>query len=654
MILSLLISWLFILVSFPAFQDDGLDLRVTAGFDRLYKEGAAVPIIVNASNNGLPIEGEIRVRVGRENGITYTAPVSLPTQSVKRVPLYVHLPAFAGDLSVELVSNDRVLLSAPVNRLNLVGREDLLYSVVSADPGALAYLETITGGRPDAAVAFLDLADLPDVSSAWNALDVLILDDIDTSRLTTGQQAALQAWVENGGQLVVTGGPGGLQTASGVPDLLPVEVAAIDTIADIPALSDFAGVPFRDPGPYIITGSTLGKGVLVIGEGELPILARRAVGQGRVHFLALDPKLAPFVAWEGAETVWNEILADLPVPPPWGLGIQDNYSATQAVASVPGLRLPSVWQLIFFLVIYIVIIGPVNFLVLKRLNRRELAWITIPALVLLFTLLTLLTSFRTRGNSATLLKMAAAYGSIEADRITTDTLIGLYSPRRGVYDLSMPYDSTAFPLEQGFGVLPGSGNLDAIDRSSEVLLRNIRTDTGEIATYLASTHQPRPLLHAAARIVDDGRTIEVTIRHDGDMVFEDAVLIYGQDQLALGDLQPGEEMTQRLPLSAGVSSVPTPDPLFAAGSFAPNPLVNDPSYILGTTNYFNDPEVFARWQLVQSLYDTSGLSQAVPPDPAEAITLAGWMAESTLPVEINTDNLEQMATTLYLLEVSVR
>lgn len=653
MIRTLFLAWLWVVLSLPVAQEPGLSLSAAAGFDRLYKETVAVPVVVTARNDGPTLEGEIRVTVGDGNSPVYSAPVSLPTQSDKRIPLYVHVPALSRQLTVQLVSDNQVLATAPVNPLNLVGRDDLLYGVVSSNPGSLAYLETVTGGRPDAAVAYLALEDLPDVSSAWNALDILVLDDVDTSRLSAAQSAGLQAWIESGGQLVVTGGPGGLPTAAGVADLLPVTVTGSDTIADLPALSEFGGVPFSSRGPYVIAGSRLVEGESLIQQEDVPILAYRPVGLGGVYFLALDPKAVPMAGWPGAERVWGLIADQVPQPPPWGNGIQDGFTATQAVSAIPGLSLPSALQLALFLLIYIAVIGPINFLVLKRLNRRELAWVTIPLLVLLFSALTLLTSFRTRGDSATLVQTAAAYGSIRAERLRTQTAIGLYSPRRNQYNLALPYDSVAFPLGQGFGSLQGEANLAAFERAGDLTLRDIRTDTGEIATFMADAHLPRPAISAEAALTDEGRTVVVMLRNDDQATFEDAVLIYGENQIALGDIAPGEERTQRLPLATGVSAVPTPDPLFAGGSIQPNPLVNDPSYILGTSDYFNDPAVFPRWQLIQSLYYNSSTGLTTLPDPAETVTLGGWIAESRLPVEIDAANAQQSQTTLYLLEIPV-
>lgn len=290
MSLQFILARLFLLLALPAAQENPIRLNAQAGFDGIYEESAPVSVFVSVRNDGAAVEGEIQVisPVGGEE-LIYSAPVSLPAGADKRVPLVVQLLPFAGEVTVRLVGEQGVLAESKSNRLTVIGQDQLLYGVVSSDPGALAFLETIPGRRSDAAVAFLDLADLPEVSSAWNALDVLVLDDIDTSRLTVGQKEALRAWIESGGQLVVTGGPGGPQTAAGVAELMPVTVSGVTTVDDLPTLSEFVGSSLVSSGPYVLT--TTGDpspGEALINEGEHILLAGQTLGRGRVTFLALQ------------------------------------------------------------------------------------------------------------------------------------------------------------------------------------------------------------------------------------------------------------------------------------------------------------------------------------------------------------------------------
>ncbi len=650
--------WLAALLLRPAAQDGGLSLSARAGFDGLYKEMDAVPVFVSVRNDGPPIEGEIRIAVDSMSGgpVVYSAPVSLPTGSDKRVALYIDVLTFTGDLNVQLVSDETVVATADSNPLIMTMRHHLLYGVITSDPSGLAFLETVSGSRTDADVAFLDLADLPDVSIAWRALDVLVLDDVDTSRLTAGQLTALRAWLENGGQLVVTGGPGGPKTAAAVADLLPVTVGGVESADDLPALSAFGGVAFNAPGPYTLTGSSLRAGELLIHQDGLPILAHTPLGLGGVTFLALDPKLAPLAGWRGHAAVWESIAALTSTPGPYANGIQDGYAATQAASSIPGLRLPSVGQLLLFLFVYTLVIGPINFLVLRRLRRRELAWVTIPVLVLLFSAITFFTSFRSRGGAVLQNEMSVAYGSVEAERVRTQSIVGLYSPQRGRYDLSLPYDTTAFPLTGQFGSVGLVSNLAAIVRAGDLTLREVRADTGEVVAFLVDAHRPRPPLSATARLVDDGRAVAVTVRNDGALTLENAVLLYGDQQRQLDDLAPGAAREAQLPVTVlgPPGATPTPDPYMPSAVLVPSPLINDPTYILGTPDYFSDPNVYARWQLVQSLYNYSDTSPVQQTDPTKSIILAGWLPDSDQPIDLGDVATTRSAATLVLLEIPVR
>ena len=52
--------------------------------------------------------------------------------------------------------------------------------------------------------------------------------------------------------------------------------------------------------------------------------------------------------------------------------------SSAAVANLPSLALPPITGLLVLLLGYIILVGPVNYLILSRLDRREWAWITVP------------------------------------------------------------------------------------------------------------------------------------------------------------------------------------------------------------------------------------------------------------------------------------
>ena len=125
--------------------------------------------------------------------------------------------------------------------------------------------------------------------------------------------------------------------------------------------------------------------------------------------------------------------------------------------------------------------------------------------------------------------------------------------------------------------------------------------------------------------------------------------------MQLNDLPPGEERETRLPLSVLLPGMtPTPDPFVPGGVTLPNPLINDPTFILGTTDYFNDPVTYPRWQLLQSFYSYSETGPPATADPTQMVTLAGWLPGGGQPIDAGDAAMTHSTVTLVLLEVPVR
>ena len=105
------------------------------------------------------------------------------------------------------------------------------------------------------------------------------------------------------------------------------------------------------------------------------------------------------------------------------------------------------FQLCGFLAIYIIVIGPLNYLVLKRLGRRELAWLTIPCLlIIVYSVVAYLTGFSLRGTQATINRLALVQVWPGTDQAQVDGVIGVLAPRRAIYNL--PYGGMTLGMRE--------------------------------------------------------------------------------------------------------------------------------------------------------------------------------------------------------------
>jgi hypothetical protein len=111
-----------------------------------------------------------------------------------------------------------------------------------------------------------------------------------------------------------------------------------------------------------------GANVLVEQDGVL-LLVEKQIGFGKVFYLAADPNLQPLSGWDGMNKIYDHLLAFKSPKPPWADAAWDSYQANNALATLPELALPSYVYVCCWL--GILLIGPVNYLVLRRINGRN-------------------------------------------------------------------------------------------------------------------------------------------------------------------------------------------------------------------------------------------------------------------------------------------
>lgn len=650
-------------------NERGITLTVRAGFDGFHKGEGWLPVQVTLANNGPPLEGELVVE-NRVERTAYRLPVSLPTQSNKRLEFPAYAITAASGLRISLEENGEEIAAALSNPLkSLPSQSGLLFGVVSTRPDALEFLEKVTGVRTGAGVAFLTIDELPAASPLWRDLDVLILNDVDSNRLSAGQRAALESWLRLGGQLVVTGGAGWQKSTTAVAEWLPVTVTGSRSVEDLPALARAAGEPFRDPGPYVVAESTLRSGELLVHEDGLPLLARRPLGRGMVYFLALDPQFAPLDDWDGSPALWTPVANAVPREAIWESGFANEAMAGDAVSTLPALILPSALLLGCFVGLYVLLVGPGNYFLLRRMRRRELAWVTIPSAIVVFSLIAYVIGLQFKGNSAVVNQMSIVSGRVGVTTGEVTAAVAVYSPRRQAYDIFFEEDVLLHSLDS---YISGFSDDDlVIEGGGATILRNTLIDVGGVATYQARAQRPLPAIEGEVTLGSAGSATElnITVENGAGFPLENAMLLIGGRAISLGEIAPGQRIERQEPLPPSVeeamreavrgapltyTTVGGPTSSGAgvaspASSYSPSPLESYYTTLLGTSSYYGDREIYPRFQLLESLYDNYGGMATYQPEGV--VLLLGWSTEPQLAIDLGSGRFESSAVTLYVLEL---
>lgn len=511
------------------------------------RTGSWAAIEVDLQNGGPSILGELQMDGGSQSNARFATAIDLPTGSHKVYVLHAQPPAFGRNVKVQLVVNDQVVDSVDVAYL-VHEATQLVVGVIAERPQALVSQINLPanpfGAQP--ALVPLSVADLPTRTEGWSTLDRLVWQDIDSNELSPDQIDAMRRWVAGGGRLVIVGGSAGIGTLSAFPDdLLPYRPSSTVDL-DPTVLTSLIGPLPAGAAVLPAMAGTLGAGRALATSGDRVIAAELSYGSGRVTILGFDPTTQWLAESKAVDALWT---AALPTRNGDGTLLADDSQLVQAVYQLPNLALPPTSGLLILIAAYILIIGPINYIVLRRLDRRELAWITMPVLVLTFAAASFGYGALLRGTDVTVNEIAIVRGAPGATEATAQVYFGVFSPTRSTYRVDLPQGPLlASPINSDpFGL--GSGSLDIVQGTgseSPSSVRNLSVGTNSLRVVRAELPVEGPQMKASLTL--ENSILTGTLQNASGKLLENVAIALGSSSVVLGDVQPGETKTVRLPV----------------------------------------------------------------------------------------------------------
>jgi len=462
-----------------------LQFDVFAGFDETIREGNWFPVTFEVFNDGPSFNGVIELSTAQAgSGQMRRVAVELPTHTRKRIVL----PVFA---QTRFATWDAKLLDEKGN-LRADKQNIRFSSTVAASAFLLASIPKSQAGRPefprtsananDRAPKVVRLTSelLPDNPIAMEGMQALYLSSERAVELKGPQITALITWVYQGGHLLV-----GVEQAAdlaGAPwlrRLSPIELTGsaqlklngafnqwIRSSSSDPeprirrsggrrnALgpegdSAFSGpAPSADDGAFDLAEMVFATGKLAAGAesllavGSVPAVASMTRGRGSVTLLTFSPDREPFRSWSNRAWFWSR-LAGLPnalfAPNAEhvfaSLGSDGIFGAMLDSRQVR--KLPVEW-LLLLLVVYLVVIGPLDQYWLKKINKQMWTWVTFPAYVAFFSVLIYFIAAKLRAGDMEFneLHVVDAVPHGEKSDLRGRSFASLYSPVNAQYPVS--------------------------------------------------------------------------------------------------------------------------------------------------------------------------------------------------------------------------
>lgn len=296
---------------------------------------------------------------------------------VERIPLQ---PGLAGE-------------PTPSDRVRVISNEVRYWAAVRADD-AIAEAVLELNARPSNGVRIellpLQASDVPSTAAALADVSLLLW---NAPPPTAEQSRALQAWVADGGHLVVALDGDSDWAAAPLLDWAPLTVEpqryrSLDVLQRAVPNARRINLPRGvEPQGWSIVPGEGGREL----AGRLTV--RAAYGFGTVTAFGLDLSLPPLQNWDGMTELHFAMAGRLPEGSTVTFNSQRAITrtgigdlSTQVLAEVDRFgrssAAVSVWTVLGWVALYALVVGPLDYVLVHKLLRRpQLTWLTMPLLV---------------------------------------------------------------------------------------------------------------------------------------------------------------------------------------------------------------------------------------------------------------------------------
>lgn len=443
---------------------------VFMGFAGKARQGEWFPVTFEILNDGPTFDGQVELRPSFGDNPVYRFDVELATNTRKRFTLAVFADTNAG-WTAKLKNGRKTMAEHDELKLDSSDPATILVGALSSQQAGGPLLPKTRfknkweNDRFTPRVAHMQLDTFPDDPIALSGLNALYLNSARAINLRTEQAAALSTWVLGGGRMILAvDQPGDVTSTPWLSSLVRGQLGPVQNSAAGQALHRWV-----EAGGYSAVGSPnaafaadqLATAEVRLAEGETlfeldsrPVAAEANRGLGQVSVLGFNPEREPFKSWTNRAWFWAR-LANVPAawlekeaPQQYGRSSIDGvYGAMLDSRQVS--KLPIVW-LLLLLAAYLIIIGPVDRIWLKHINKQMLTWLTFPAYVAIFSLLIYFIGYKLRAGQLELNELHIVDvlpGQQEVLR--GRSYVSIYSPLNDNYRLGGSFEQGGIRSEYG-------------------------------------------------------------------------------------------------------------------------------------------------------------------------------------------------------------
>jgi hypothetical protein len=560
------------------------------GYGGVVPEASWFPIVCEVKNDGPTFVATVELTAGSYSpGQTLRMVVELPTGTLKRfvLPVFSSARNYA-TWDVRLLDERGKIRAEQLNLrpTRLALRATSLVGAIPRTAGGTPVIKPISlqSAELQPAVARIMPQIFPDNPLVLEGMSCLYLNSERAVDLNVRQVEAIVAWLNAGGHLIVAVEQISEVTATPwLRNLFPVDLKDMQSVArhpelqewlqsaswatnvpyfagnrraasaktrtapppDVTAVNPFSNLPddpaFEAAALQVAVGP-LRDGSIVISATDIPLMVTAQRGRGRVTALLFSPEREPFLSWTNLPTFWAKLIE---VPGAWYASKDYSRSSGWSSDGIFGAmidsrqihKLPVGWLLLLLLV-YLVVIGPLDHYWLKRIGKPMLTWITFPCYVVLFSLLIYFIGYKLRAGESEWNELHVVDVLPKGDRaeLRGQTYVSVYSPANQKYTLESRQKVATFRGEF-LGRWGGgqSGEKANVLQEGDSFKTDIFVPVWTSQLYVSDWWQPAAM-PLNATVVRQGDGWQVRVENHTDRNLTSAQVVIDGYMLGLGEL----------------------------------------------------------------------------------------------------------------------
>lgn len=523
-------------------EEVGITVKPTFGVDGVYKSYREMPITLEVENLGKDIQGELDViyPIQDGRGMDISQEISLASGDKKTLVLSIPVWDSLNKIVVKINQNNKAIFEQEFQLGNSrrIPETKLVVGTLSEDSESLSYMNSLSlsqsqnsnskfsGVNFESTVTAIPEEFLKENSKILDIFDVIVIDNYDTSKLSKGQITAIKQWVEKGKLLIVGTGVYNNKTLAMFKD-------------------DYLGLStntLKTTNGYQVLPFSLKNGENIVDDQGY--FQKTTKNSGTIAISAYALGSEPFKTQIGKTSITKVLESSLTssmLEASFQYGEMD-YRVQTMVGNVVDIKLPNLKVLFGILILYAVIVGPIAFIIFKKLKKSSGLWIAIPVIALGFTIIISLVGGTTRlRNPIQNIKNFILVD--EAGEGKLNSVIGIMFPYKS--DLSVEEPATSkldnLLINQGYG----QSDQDAFKKNiaqkiSYVGGKRIYKNTGMSPfspAYFSLAGENKKIGKIDSNIYFREGKIEGTLKNTLDYNLESSYLLTASGLYDLGDLE---------------------------------------------------------------------------------------------------------------------